>query len=1101
MEKSRTRKYSLRAGLTLALAWVLIAIALFGTTAADTSGSAGEFSWTFEISNQKGAGDVQDNDSSEGKLSLKVGAKPSKFEEGSCGGSDTPAAHTTTTVTVTNNSGGTIHFDSIDFGGCTASLGAGDYLEKDASFKIYFTATADEGTGDQPWKTGTITITYSDADNIEVVFYGADNASYTYGNETLSSTTDFKTVEVSVGGKISLPSVSATSGNFLGWRLSHDGSLHTAGEELTVKAKTAVYPVVVDEDLTKPFTVGTTEYYFWTDAVYAAVNQVNSADKLIVLNQDYTLPTTMVANGVHPSAGSRYVTGSDGNVRYIVPNGVVFLIPFDANDTLYTNAPGATNSGYAKPTFYRTLKMVEGAEIIVQGAVSLSAMHSAKQGYNGSPVGECSRIEMDSGSSITVQSGGNLYAWGFITGAGKVTIESGGTVYETFQVTDYRGGDVTSKITTAGNNNITTYRVFPMSQYYVQNIEVPLELQAGAFEKVYFSVDVSVVGIQHATIPFVGSDGLFKISEGSVTKDYIEAEDRLEFTVDGKASMGSFAFSIKVSMLGGVTIASSDYNMSINSNITVNLLAGSELTIGQDLAFLPGAVVNISGGAVVTVAAGKSIFAYDQDSWDNFCFSKKKLKPVPYAPGKLSTVTRTESSLVDATICVNGVLDASNGYLYTTTGGANIYSTHSGTIKITGCSDTVTYQLKQEGSDGKQLEYVPISVTSAILQNSVGYDPATQATAGAAAGTVYGYDGLKWYIPNATLNDLTVEYRLDDYLWLNAYFTLNDIDVTQADVTNKVLTVNNGAELYVTNGKVYLVKKIPADQIPDDQTCIVTYNNGTAQVTAPFSANLTDLRAKDTTDEKTKTLIDKLLVYGDAAKLYFGNGKADSKLPLDLTGLPDREKAKDANDNYVNAETVGSGTDKLLSIKGMNVLFEERLSLMVAIQLKKDTTLYGITSLGSGNVAQIGLLVGEKDGGVLTVDNLGTYGKAYILYGNSNIIASDNVPVTEKDLPVYQAANKETTDWNNLVDDEGRTVIYLDLKSSAYTSSFELRPFVILKDGTVMYAAQYEYGLGAYIKSILSKENLVVPEGKDANAFRNLLVRTWEYALAADLCF
>lgn len=51
---------------------------------------------------------------------------------------------------------------------------------------------------------------------------------------------------------------------------------------------------------------------------------------------------------------------------------------------------------------------------------------------------------MAAGSAITLNSGANLYAWGFITGDGQITATPDATVYEYFQVKDWRGGTATS---------------------------------------------------------------------------------------------------------------------------------------------------------------------------------------------------------------------------------------------------------------------------------------------------------------------------------------------------------------------------------------------------------------------------------------------------------------------------------------------------------------------------------------------------------------------------------------------------------------------------------------------------------------------------------
>ncbi|MEI3086059.1 MAG: hypothetical protein V8S87_08720 [Oscillospiraceae bacterium] len=81
--------------------------------------------------------------------------------------------------------------------------------------------------------------------------------------------------------------------------------------------------------------------------------------------------------------------------------------------------------------------------------------------------GNYGQIWLESGSHIAVANGGALYAWGFVSGDGTVTVKSGGTVYEWYQITDFRGGSAT-----LGMGN----KVFPFSQYYVQNIESAMTL-------------------------------------------------------------------------------------------------------------------------------------------------------------------------------------------------------------------------------------------------------------------------------------------------------------------------------------------------------------------------------------------------------------------------------------------------------------------------------------------------------------------------------------------------------------------------------------------------------------------------------------------------
>jgi hypothetical protein len=179
--------------------------------------------------------------------------------------------------------------------------------------------------------------------------------------------------------------------------------------------------------------------------------------------------------------------------------------------------------------------MSDGASITVNGAISLGGRYyAAGGGEQGRPVGDYGYIKMADNSSITVKNGGKLYAWGFISGSGSVLAESGATVYEFYQIADFRGGSASSNM---GN------KVFPFSQYFVQNIEVPLTLNAGANEQVYSGV-YAMNTTYTTAINFIGDTGMFKVESGSFTKDYDEKTDRLVFTVNGEAALNTLSLTL-----------------------------------------------------------------------------------------------------------------------------------------------------------------------------------------------------------------------------------------------------------------------------------------------------------------------------------------------------------------------------------------------------------------------------------------------------------------------------------------------------------------------------------------------------------------------------
>ena len=430
---------------------------------------------------------------------------------------------------------------------------------------------------------------------------------------------------------------------------------------------------------------------------------------------------------------SKITLATDGSISgtYTIPAGITLLIPFDSAGTLYTDSPAAIRTTPTSKAF-RTLTMAEGTSITVNGAISLGGRYfAAGGGQQGRPIGDYGYIKMANNSSITVKSGGNLYAWGFISGSGSILAESGATVYEFYQIADFRGGSASSSMSN---------KVFPFSQYFVQNIEVPLTLNAGANEKVFSGV-YAMSTTYTTAISFIGDNGMFKVVSGSFTKDYDEKTDRLILTVNGEAELNTLALK-----LAGTSVNSANYVLPITNNISINIQSG-KVTINQDTALLAGVEVSIADGADLTVSNGKNVYVYDSDEWnsDNFVWGACKFKSVAYAPGK--AYNRTNADLKDAKVDVNGSLTAI-GAIYTTKGGADICSSEgTGKYIQQGAPGTAsqTYQYNANGNNA-----VTIPITAAKLHNGsqyVGTAEEYTATEGAAAGSAYRwwtYDS-KWH--------------------------------------------------------------------------------------------------------------------------------------------------------------------------------------------------------------------------------------------------------------------------------------------------------------------------------------------------------------------
>ena len=439
---------------------------------------------------------------------------------------------------------------------------------------------------------------------------------------------------------------------------------------------------------------------------------------------------------------------NDGTLEagtYTIPAGSTLLIPFDeANSTYKTEAVGREfeddidGNGTEEqndPTkteryehgynVYRNLTMASGANIILNGELSVPAKHLWAQGGTyggGSPVDGVGQITMKEGSSITVNNGGGLYAYGFITGNGTVTAKNGAKVYEYFQLTDFRGG---SQSTDMENG------VFPISQYYVQNIEVPLTLEYGAREYSYTTLHMSSTPAA-SSVAFIGpSDAMFNLESGSVTKRYDGNTDRLVVEVAGKMTVSPI--NMKISSTN--SLDSKKYELPINSNISLTVKSGSEIIMGQDIALLPGSEILIEESAICTVGTGVNVYIYDAEQWGNYAgAANKKLIPVINAPGR--KYTRTTADLIDAKIQIDGEIDASKGYVYTTAGGANVFSTGTGKAIVKAGTQTVTHQLIQGTG------YVEIPITPVKLKNA---DGSYQVTISSEEGKTYTYAHDVWW--------------------------------------------------------------------------------------------------------------------------------------------------------------------------------------------------------------------------------------------------------------------------------------------------------------------------------------------------------------------
>lgn len=783
-----------------------------------------------------------------------------------------------TTLTITNNkataarlsfnytiaqNSGTIQ---VAGSAVTANGSYSGTLESGASISIYL---ASGSTANATKIAITDLFLIVDAE-ITTTFIPAENGSYTVDGAAISAET-VRTQQSTIAYSLS---ATANSGyEFMGWYSVTEDRYLSSEANVSLYFDSSQTVTAMFTDAGNPiFDVGGYKFL-----------DLNAANSYAVENRIGKI--TVVSNGTLPSG------------EYTISTGVVLLIPFDQTETYYMGNPGGPQSNaYTRPTTpFRKLTLADGAHITVEGAINVSAMQSAASGAadtRSATTGAYGQLEMLPGSSILVKSGGQLYVYGYATGQGTITAESGAEVHELFEIREFRGGSNTSGMVSGS--------VFPFSQYYVQNIEAPLTLQAGAKLWTYAAIWAASMRTEAAVllIGAAGDEALFKLSNGQITKRYLPDSDRCQIDIEGDLEIASVSLNVYVQ------VDSSDYVLPINSQFDINILSGTT-TITENMEFLAGVRMSVAEGAELAITSGKSLYLYDRDEWygKGYVFSNKDMAAASYSPTR--TYTRTTNDLTDVQLDVNGTVNV-YGFLFTTEGGADI-TTSQGTGTITLVATPTTDIGLEQVTGGR--EYVDVPITPAKLHNGNAETPYTE-TAGAAAGTTYQYctNCDKWYTGTHTV----VTFVVDGASQENKVCSDADGTVTAPLAENPAAVTITGADGSVLTGAAS------------------SWADGTLTVTGLTGAEAT----VTIVTESTAQLVNKA---GDVVEIYASLADAVANYPDDVT---DGSTFIQLTGNTTEEDVVSINKNVYLDLNGHTV--------NGTVTIADGGTLYGMDSSSDG---------------------------------------------------------------------------------------------------------------------------------------------------------
>ena len=600
-----------------------------------------------------------------------------KHSPGLCGSS---ASKTTLYLTYTGDSSeATLEFNySLTLSGGKCNFNNRSVTTESDTIQFVFTNNVKEfaiyvesGSEDVETEISLTQITLMEDPNKEISlnFNVNENGYIIFNGENITTNTERK---IKVSDLINLSAVPNNGFIFSGWLINN--------EVVSEMENNYTCKLSEDSSITPIFSLINTALFEWNgnvysdlnDAIYMASNS-DSGDKII----------TLISDGIINSGE-----------EYIFNDGLVLNIPCSfMSSVIYEQSKLFTRDTTA-PFKYRSLTITNGTTLRFENYSQLyiGAITYATNGGSTTtnrPVGGYGLISLENNSKIVLSETSELYCFGYVIGEGIVEAESGSIVHEIFQIGDFRGGSAML--------GMTRGPAFPFNQYFIQNIESNIYFKFGSKLSVHTALFASS-SIYPATVEFLSSDsvGAFVMKSGEIRRKYDPLTDTITYKIIGSCYMNS----IQVS-LASTSIDSSDFFLPISNNFIVEVCENSDVTVNQDLTFLPQSKLIVGAGATVKISDNRTVFFWDFDSWNgnSFAGTSGNFNTVSYSPtanngngGKPNVRTLTESASLE----INGTITVgkSSG-LFTTKHGTSDSPTKTEVAQIfTSGSGEITFDEK-----------------------------------------------------------------------------------------------------------------------------------------------------------------------------------------------------------------------------------------------------------------------------------------------------------------------------------------------------------------------------------------------------------------------
>ena len=383
--------------------------------------------------------------------------------------------------------------------------------------------------------------------------------------------------------------------------------------------------------------IGQTAYASLEDALAYANN--SGKEVFIIMENDYVLP-----------AG-----------YYTLPANATLIVPMSNDQEVDNPIVPRETSGNPMPASFRKLTFESGVNMEVAGTLEVTCMQYGSGETMGVPGGNYGHLILKPGSRMTINNGGELRAWGFVTGdgtkdgegnylSGEIDARRGANIREMFQMGDWKGGAIslTMVMPVSPYSDMQAHtHLFPVYTYFIQNVESPVKYHPGS--ALICATSVNVQGSINAyanDIKVVGKKGeaaMFLMDEMAdsentwVRKFYDAKKDQQVYEINSGAQLGSVVIDlgeVPGSMFGGggtfnIQLDSRKFVLPLTNNFKIHLLSGY-MQFTQSTSCLPGMEVEVDKESEVSIVKNSdpsivsgALYLYDADQWGKYVFDKK----------------------------------------------------------------------------------------------------------------------------------------------------------------------------------------------------------------------------------------------------------------------------------------------------------------------------------------------------------------------------------------------------------------------------------------------------------------------------------------------